>query len=264
MFFQRWLARLRYKKRLKSLNKPFGKNAYKLDTSLTRAGKNKQLEALLVKKRKTIDCVGYPFVLPKGPQGTKRIVLYDTYYCIFPPPAEIISTTAFIDNTNNQESILMSYSSWLKKIRDPPLHANLTGTLKREDKVIVQRDTVVALNNFLITNKFVYGGHVLSADDDDGDPKVTLIYYRSQPMCETGIVLDPNLFFLRESQEDTTTSCHVSDQWVGEIVSSLELAKKGVDTDIMTGVPLDKVLYATVTTSLGHAFHTRQSHMQIE
>ena len=252
----RWLARLRYKRRVKRLNKPFGAGITRVDANLIRADKNKPLEERLIKK-KTTDIFGYPFVLPSGPQGHRRYALYDTFYCVFPshegPPT----------GGGYEEGILMAYSAWMNRSKtDHPLPTSLLETLGREDKSIVQEDTVTVLNHFFIFNKFAYGGYVISADEDDGDPTVTMIYYRSQPLESTGLMVDPNLFLLKESQKDTTTACQISDQWIGKIVDAVAVDQRVVDTDI-TNVPLNKTLYATVTALLKHAFITKPSHMVV-
>ena len=75
-------------------------------------------------------------------------------------------------------------------------------------------------------------------------------------------MVDPNLFLLKESQKDTTTTCQISDQWIGKIVDAVAVDQRVVDTDI-TNVPLNKTLYATVTALLKHTFITKPSHMVV-
>lgn len=245
-----WLARLRYNRRIKRLNRPLGSSESSIDANLIRAGKIKHKEAAI---RKMTDVRRYPFSFPTtGSQGHKRYVLYDSFYCIFP------STVSGVES-----DILMTYTSWLSRTKtEYPLPNSVSEYLAREGRAIVHVDTVHAMNHFLIANKFSFGGHVLNADED-GYVSVSLIYYRTQPVSTEGIIVDPNLFFLKEAQKDSTTSCRISDQWSGDVADAVASAQVGVDTDI-EHVPLDKCLYVAVTAYLKAGFQVKSSHMVVD
>lgn len=223
------------------------------DTNLIRAGKNKQKEEA-IRKRQTTDVCAYPFVFPTGPQGHRRYALYDTFFCTFPASQD---QTTRSDTAPADGDILLAYTAWMSRTKtDYPLHSNLINYLSQEDKTIIHLDTVCALHHFLISSKFAYGGYIMSADD--GDAHVTLVYYRAYPTSTEGLIVDPNIFFLREAQRDVSTHCQISDQWSGDM--SELCAQPGVDTDI-DYVPLDKCLYATVTAYLKPNFQAKTAHM---
>ena len=276
----RWLAKLRYNRRVKRLQNddndrgttsgvrseyhPYNR---RIDATLVRAGKNKLIEEAMMRRRNTTDVVSYPFTLPAGSQGHRRYVLYNRFYCIFPVPDQTqavggaLVPPSTLSGSTADESVLMAYSAWLTKCKsEHPLNETLLGALKKADRKFIHEDTVYAINHFLVSHKFAYGGYVFTDPEGvGGDTTVSLVYYRANPMIKSGLMIEPNLFFLKESHHDASTKCQISDHWSWALVDGMTQPPVGMDTDI-TSVPPDKTLYAVVTAPLKHEFYTQPPH----
>lgn len=253
---KRWLARMRYKKRLKRLQKGFVTNDA---CRLRRADKCLAFEDTNTSLKKTTDVCTYPFVLSQmQSQSFRRYVLYNDCYCIFP------SSNAPETPNVEQDQVLRTYGAWLSNAKtEHAIPTEVLEAIKRENKVFVHRDVTTVFNHFFVANKFVYGGYVLSLGDDDGETTLTLVYYRTQPVPKDGgIVIDPNIFFFIESIRDMTTFFQINNQWCGTITKEVSMAQSGVDTNISC-VPLDKTLYGTVTCALKTTFYTQPDHVNI-
>lgn len=221
-------------------------------------GKNQLINDAIKRRRQITDVCNYPFEFPRGDVTGRKYVLYDKYYCVF--PVESSREDAVTDVKGREESILVEYTNWLSLGREKnPLDATLLESLRRENKMIHYHDTVVMFNNFFIANKFEYAGHVLTDDGDTGDSFVTLVYFRTQQV--SGIVVDKFLFSLMESQRDALTHCRINDSWSGNVVQSVAVARAEIDTNIRKPIPLDKTLYATVSTPLRAAAFVGREHV---
>lgn len=243
----RWLARMRYNRRTKRLQKGFDVNDA---CRLVRADKNLASEAATAAStKKTTDVCTYPLVI--GQQAPVRYILYDTFYCIFPPSEE----------TPTSHCILRAFGSWLAKAKtEHGLPADMLEAIKRENKALVHQDAAAVLNHFFVSNKFACGGYMLSSRGEV--TAVTLIYHRTQPVVrDGGILVDPNIFCLLESIGDITTHAVINNEWCGNpIAKEISMAQLGVDTNI-SSVPLDKTLYGTVTCALETSFFPQPDHI---
>lgn len=247
----RWLAHMRYNRRTKRIQqggfRPYGSST----DCLVRADKNKALEEM-INRRKTTDVCWLPFVFPSGAQGHRQFVIYENFYCILPPP---------LQQEEEEGAAIRAYSAWLNKAKsEHPLPEGMMEKLRKDNKTVEQTDVLTAMHHFFVSNKFTPGGFVLSADEEE--PTVTLVYYRTQPIPD-GVLVNPYLFSLLDSQSDTHTHTQINNEWCGEIIKMVAAAQRGADTDI-THIPLDKTLYATVTSTLKPSFFTQQTHERIE
>ena len=248
---------------------PYNRDRYK---NLVRADLSKNMSEM-INRQKTTDLNRLPFVFPNESQDNRRYTVFETFYCIFPPhePVE--------NNLNRGGSIaatsVREYSAWLNKIRADCQVSAISQSLKSEllknRKDLVHPDTSMAAKHFFNNNKFSMSGYVMWAEDDS-DPApdssnqpstrflkyVTFVYHRSANV-DNGIQIDPNIFTLMESQGDNSTSIQIMDDWSGDCKKRLAEAQRGSETDIMSPVPLDKILYATVTCLLKSA-HTELPH----
>lgn len=253
----RWIARMRYSRRTKRLQKGFVNDACRL----IRADKNLAFEAASASgNKKTTDVCTFPFQLSRQSSlSHRRYVLYNSFYCIFPPEEKTPG-----DNTMTPDEVLRAYGGWLAKAKtEHTLPADVLEAIKRDNKTFVYQDAAAVLNHFFVCNKFVWGGYVLSSGDDGEDTTITLVYYRTQAISKDGgIVVDPNIFCLMESIGDITTNSEINNEWCGTIAKEVSMAQLGVDTNI-SSVPLDKTLYGTVTCALKTTFYTQTEHAQI-
>ena len=257
----RWIAQVRYNRRVKRLQKGFAGNDA---CRLVRADKNLAMNAMMdagQSGRRTLDVCAHPFVFPSGSQTFRRYVLYNSFYCVFPPEDTSSSSTSAVVS---QDQVLRDYGTWLTKCkREHDLPQGVIAALKKESRALIHPDAAAAFNRFYVTNKFVCGGYVLSVGDDGEDTTVTLIYHRTQPLQkDERVLVDPNLFCLLESLGDITTHSQVHNEWCGAAAREVSLAQYGVDTDIVS-VPLDKAFYATLTCALKTSFYPRDEHVNI-
>lgn len=248
----RWIAKMRYDRRIKRLQKGFkDKDALKL----VRADKNLAM-LNLNNNKKTLDVCLLPFLFSFG--AHRRYVICNNFYLVFPPEDDTSPTVS-------QDQILREYGAWLVKVKsEHDLPTGVVSILKKENRTFVHPDTMAALNHFFITNKFVCEGYVLSMSDDGEYPSITQVYHRTQPIPKDDqILINPNLFNLMESSGDITTYAQIHNEWCGSVVAKIvSMAQLGVDTDIQS-VPLDKALYAVVTSALKTAFYPQAEHVNV-
>ena len=249
-----WFTRTRFRHATKKMvrnNSPLYHNMYK---ELVRADRDKIKESLLSKKR-GMDAIQLPFVLPKGPQDDIVYIVYDTFYCEIPSDGV---------ETASDGNVVRKYSKWLKgtkMVHKDGLTEELKTALYASQTAVQHPDTVSAMNHFLIENKFVLEGHLLWKSDyttvTDGKKNLlpdktrdflTLVYHRAIP-SPSGIVVDNNLFILMNAQCDTTSSLQITAKPSAEITALLNEAIKGTDTNI-SRIPVDKSLYSMVTVML--------------
>lgn len=262
-FTSRWLAKLRYNRQTKQLKRGF-KSKNKSSTHLIRADKDLILEQRLKQHKNTTDVCNLPFVFPNGNQSTKRYVLFDQFYCVFPAYKFVApdTITEGVADINSLVDPLRAFTAWLAKAKTAyPLSESVSNALKRENKRVDKIECLMAFNYFFVSNKFTFGGYAMATDDDGGVPTLTMTYYRTQGIPkDLGIPVDQNLFNLLESMNDESTHVQVHNEWTGDITKLVSMAQKGTETNI-DDVPLDKTLYATVTVNLKPEFFTQQEHL---
>ena len=213
-----------------------------------------------------MDAISLPFVMPKGPQDDVVYIIYETFYCYIPLSDEGPSKIGGGDG-----NAVRAYSEWLnnnKRIRGTGLSSELLSALKSSKAVVQHPDTMAALNHFLSESKFVLERHLLWTGDDTTVTDMpmmnllpdktrdflTLVYHRTVPPDASGITMDANIFTLMSAQGDTTTALQITKIPSQEIVSLINQAIKGIDTNILRPLPTDKSLYAMVTVILSHNF----------
>ena len=262
-----WLAKAKYRYKLRQLVKPnarapkhqLDRNMYK---DLVRADREENRKARMQQKR-TLDILNMPFELPRGPQDSRVYVLYEDFYCILPINPDESSTS------KRGGEAVRAYSEWLtaatKGEHSEELQKLLTDPLKMNQTAVEQSDTLHALNNYLLNNKFQQEGWVLSSNlnsytttatesSDNLCMKsknyLTVIYHRAY-YDDAGMEIDPNIFTLMEAQHDFTTNMQIFSGYLpSDLKRLIAGALKGLDTNIMKSVPTDKALYASVTCLL--------------
>lgn len=246
---------MRYNRRTKRLQKGLEVNdACRLVRADKKIGFDTSENAAYTKR--TTDVCMYPFTLSQPlSQSQRRYVIYDTFYCIFPPPEDGTRPTS-------QDDILRAYGTWLAKAKtEHALPPEMLEAIKRKNKALTHEESAAVLNHFFVSNKFVCGGYMISSTDGGENTAITLIYHRTQPVLrDGGILVDPNIFCLLESVRDITTHSHIINEWCGTIAKEVSMAQWGVDTNI-SGIPLDKTLYGTVTCALKTTFFSQPDHI---
>ncbi len=258
-----WLSRVKFRRNAKKLVRSNNTPYYKIYRNIVRNDRNKVKEDALMRRR-GMDAVSLPFVMPKGPQDDVVYIIYETFYCEIPVSDEGSSS-------KGDSNAVRAYSEWLnnnKRVHGTGVSSELLSVLRSSKAAVQHPDTLTALNHFLSENKFVLEGHLLwSADDttvtegmmnllpDKTRDFLTLVYHRTVPPDASGIAVDTNIFTLMSAQGDTTSALQITESPSQEIVSLISEAIKGTDTNIVRPLPTDKSLYAMVTVILSHDFN---------
>ena len=264
-----WLSRARFRHSAKKLVRSNTTPYHNVYRDLVRADRDKVKEAAL-SRRRGMDAVPLPFVMPKGPQDDVLYIIYETFYCEIavsdeeapPPPPK---------RGPGDGNAIRAYSEWLnnnKRVHGTGVSGELLSALRSSKAAVQHPDTLAALNHFLSENKFVLEGHLLwtAADTtvtegavnllpDKTSDFLTLVYHRTVPPDASGITVDNNIFTLMSAQGDTTSAMQITKTPSREIVSLINEAIKGTDTNIVRPLPTDKSLYAMVTVILSHDFN---------
>jgi len=261
-----WFSRARFRRSAKKLVRSNTTPYHKVYRDLVRADRDKVKEAAL-SRRRGMDAVPLPFVTPKGHQDDVVYIIYETFYCEIPVSDERGSSPKGDGNA------VRTYSEWLnnnRRVHGAGVSKELLSALRSSKAAVQHPDTLAALNHFLLENKFVLEGHLLWIADDttvtDTEGAVnllpdktrdflTLVYHRTVPPDSSGITMDSNIFTLMSAQGDTTSAMQITETPSQEIVSLLNEAIKGTDTNIVRPLPTDKSLYAMVTVILSHDFN---------